>query len=186
LIHVLCRRNLNTVSCVHKRTRACVCIRYCKGNGFAWIPDLDSLFDWNPHASKCDMNAEMLGDAFKITGAIYGCFFIAGLLAPTENIFWLASFVQVGVLALTAQYWLARFGFGPFLRTFDLVYVQIGLVIYSVKVAVDTAMIKTKYWSGDRDVVSHALTQLTNILQLFIRVITILAEINKEAKRKRN
>lgn len=158
----------------------------CKGSGFSWIPDLDSFFDWNPQASKCDLNAQLVSDAFTITAAIYGCFFVAGLLAPTENIFWLASFVQIGVLALTAQYWLARLGFGPFLHSFDLIYVQVGLVIYSVKVAVDTAMIKIKYESGDRDVVSHALTQLTNILQLFIRIITILAEISKEAKKKRN
>jgi FtsH-binding integral membrane protein len=71
---------------------------------------------------------------------------------------------------------------------FDVMYVQMGLVIYCVKVYVDTEEIYERVRKGDRDVISHSLKIFFNFLQIFIRIITILAKIaaenDKEEKKK--
>ena len=47
---------------------------------------------------------------------------------------------------------------------FNLIYVQIGLFIYCIKVYVDTQQIYERVAENDQDVISHALQVFFNIM----------------------
>jgi FtsH-binding integral membrane protein len=55
-----------------------------------------------------------------------------------------------------------------------------------VKIAVDTQIIIAKFeQENDKDVISHALTMLLNILHVFIRIIKVLAKMQAAKKKVR-
>ena len=82
---------------------------------------------------------------------------------------------------MTFSYWFTRIGWTSH-ESFDLIYVRGGLVAFVLKVGVDVQIIIEKAESGDRDVVSHALTMVLNFLNIFIRVIVQLAKLSKKKK----
>ena len=69
------------------------------------------------------------------------------------------------------------FNFGK--AAFDLIYIQIGLAVYCAKIFVDTQELYEQATHGKRDVVSHALRMLMNILHLFIRIIKLTVKALK-------
>lgn len=160
----------------------------CRGTGWGGIPDLD-LFDLFSNQNKCQLFEEVLFSSLLLTAGTYGCFFLAAMLAPTGSAQIFAPMVTCGTFLLSMTYWASR-AFG-WMGTdgFEILYVQVGLAVYCVKVYVDTQDIYYRVANkGERDVISHALVIFFNILHLFIRIITIIAKVmaaNAEAEKNK-
>lgn len=160
--------------------------KLCYETGWNGVADKNWLHDMIADGipPKCDITNTIILEAFELTAMIYSGFVLAAVLAPTKSLFWLISFVQVSLLALTAQYWLSRLGFTFFVNTFDLVNVRCGIALFAIKTAVDTQIIISKHDSEtDRDIVSHALTMMMNFLNLFVRIVRILGTMAAKAKK---
>jgi FtsH-binding integral membrane protein len=156
----------------------------CKGNGSEMFRSFDILSLMHNNVHNCPAFDEMLYSAFVLTALCYACFFLTAILAPPGRAQYLAPLVTCGIFILSGTYWLSRiFGFMGS-DGFDVMYVQMGLVIYCVKVYVDTEEIYERVRKGDRDVISHSLKIFFNFLQIFIRIITILAKIAAEKDKK--
>ena len=96
--------------------------------------------------------------------------------------------ISVGLWITFASYVLVRL---EWIRksAFDAVYIRGGLVLYALKTAYDTAVMRAEIEAtvdkGEQaDVLNLALTQMLNFLQLLIRVVTILADAKKSSKKR--
>ena len=150
----------------------------CKGSGWSLVPDLDWFREISPRL--CQLFEEVLYSSLALTAGAYGCFFVAATMAPPGSAQKWAPFVVCGLYILSMTYWVSLLFGWMGSEGFQLIYVQIGLVIYCIKVYVDTQDIYERVEKGERDVISHALVVLLNILHLFIRIIKAYAKIKKK------
>ena len=140
----------------------------CKGDGLSFFPDLD-FFRPVSNQNVCKLFEEVLYSSLLLTAGAYACFFVAATVSPPGNAQVFAPFVVCGLYILSLTYWVsAAFGWMGS-EGFDIIYVQMGLVVYCIKVYVDTQEIYERVAKGERDVVSHALKVFLNICHLFIR-----------------
>jgi hypothetical protein len=124
--------------------------------------------------------------AFALTGGLYAAFAAAALLAPPRG----GSGAQLAASALAVGAWLllgahvcTRMGWAAGLAA-D-VYVRLGVIVYAGRVYFDTHTLAQRVRTeGDCDVVGHAVSIVANTLQLFIRVIKLLAEHMAKQKRE--
>jgi FtsH-binding integral membrane protein len=124
--------------------------------------------------------------AFALTAGLYVAFAAAALLSPPRG-----STAQLAATALAVGAWIlfgaqfcTRMGWASDLAA-D-VYVRLGVVVYAGRVFFDThALAERVRAEGDCDVVGHAVNIVANTLQMFIRVIKLLAEhMAKQKKRE--
>ena len=163
----------------------------CQGSGWSAIPDQDwlgSFFSLSGKGANCSGNAgtQLVWQALGLTSVLYSSFAFAGFLAHKKGIklFWMASLFQCAFWILSFSYWFTRMGWTSH-ESFDLIYIRGGLVVFVLKTCFDVQGIIEKSESGDRDVVSHSLTMVLNFLNLFIRVITLLAKMAANGKKKK-
>ena len=90
---------------------------------------------------ECD-GGGLVWEAFVLTAGIYGCFVVGAVLSSKRSFNWLASFISVGLWVMGFTYLFARFGWISY-KSFDLVYVRGGLVLYAAKTGYDTQPVKT-------------------------------------------
>ena len=93
----------------------------------------------------------------------------------------LASLVQ-GMIMYRIFGWL--FGW----QTYNLTYLLFGLLIGCLYIIYDTQMIVERAERGDKDEISHAMILFVDLFELFIRILQILLELqkNEEAKKKKD
>lgn len=128
--------------------------------------------------------------AFVLTAGLYGAFAAASLYAPLAgsgsgraSAQLLASALAVGAWVLLGSQLCMRMGWSAGLAT-D-VYVRLGVLVYAVSTYMDTRKLAERVRAeGDCDVVGHAVTIVGNILNLFIRVITVLAEMSASQQQR--
>ena len=161
----------------------------CPGPGWSWFPDADFLLRWSGgmNSKSCGMLNPMITSAFSYTAGIYFCFSAAALLGNRNNkiLMYVSSILFAGSWVMWGSYLLARFGLASD-AVFDAVYIKLGLVLYSLKVWFDTyAMVGEIESSSDVDVLNLALSALLNFLQIFIRVIQLLASMKKDERKRR-
>jgi FtsH-binding integral membrane protein len=155
------------------------------------VPDLD-FFSSVLHArsESCSLINDLIVEALAYTAGIYLCFAGAALVSPRRYAWpaWAATAISVGLWITFASYVLVRL---EWIRksAFDAVYIRGGLVLYALKTAYDTAVMRAEIEAtvdkGEQaDVLNLALTQMLNFLQLLIRVVTILADAKKSSKKR--
>ena len=123
--------------------------------------------------------------AFALTAGLYVSFALAGLLASRRDVARVAAvllplcWIVFGV-QLCAAFGLAGVGLA------DALYIRLGLLVYAGRVFVDTSEVAARVRdTGDADVVGHAVDITAGALHMFIRIITILAELKaKEEERE--
>lgn len=130
----------------------------------------------------CTIVHPLVKSAFLLSAGLYAGFTVAALFSKPGWRMRLGSIVSAGLWVLFGTYLLARLGWIDDL-TFDLLYIRGGLVIYAMKVLVDTEIICDKARAGDWDVLGQAIGTLLNFLEVFIRVLEMLA-VSKRDKRK--
>ena len=64
--------------------------------------------------------------------------------------------------------------------TFGLGYLMIGLFIACLYIIYDTQMIVERAERGDKDVPAHTMLLFIDLFELFIRILQILMELNKD------
>ena len=124
--------------------------------------------------------------AFALSAGLYAAFAAAALVAPPQR----GQGRSLAAAAVAAGTWLligaqlcSRFGVASELAA-D-VYVRLGLLVYAGRIYFDTGALAERVRSeGDADVVGHAVNVVANTLQLFIRIITVLAEHLAKKKRE--
>ena len=73
-------------------------------------------------------------------------------------------------------------------RTYNLTYLLFGLLIGCLYIIYDTQMIVERAERGDKDEISHAMILFVDLFELFIRILQILIELqkNEEGKKKKD
>ncbi len=69
--------------------------------------------------------------------------------------------------------------------TFGLTYMMFGLLIACLYIIYDTQIIVEKAERGDKDVPTHTMMLFIDLFQLFIKIIQILMELNKDKENER-
>jgi hypothetical protein len=161
----------------------------CPGPGWSWLPDADFLLRWSGglRSQSCGMLNPMIMNAFVYTAGIYFCFAAAALLGNRNGrtLMYVSSIIFAGSWVMWGTYALSRFGFASD-AVFDAVYVRAGLVLYSLKVWYDTTRLVDEIESSsDVDVLNLALSAMLNFLQIFIRVIQLVASMKKDERKRR-
>lgn len=65
-------------------------------------------------------------------------------------------------------------------RTFNLTYLMFSLFLACLYIIYDTQMIVERSELGDKDVISHAMLLFVDLFELFIRILQILIELQKQ------
>jgi hypothetical protein len=161
---------------------------YCAGQGWSSIPNIDFLGRWLGRASvnTCSMTHPLVKTAFLYTTGIYASFSVAALVGSRNNrwLMYVGSLVLAGSWIMWGTYILARMGVVAD-KVFDAVYVKAGLVLYALKTWYDTYVMASEIESSDDpDVLNLALNQLLNFLQIFIRVVSLLADAKKKKEKE--
>jgi hypothetical protein len=156
------------------------------GSGFSLFPDMDFLSKYmggNNSSNYCSSKEaySLIFEAIATTAGIYFCFAFASYLSPGWSKF-------VGLV--TAGFWV-QFASSLFAlmglisnQAFEDIYVKGGLILYSLKVMVDTDILLENARKGYMDVVGSACNTMMNILHLLIRVVTILGDLKKKKKNR--
>lgn len=131
---------------------------------------------------NCDVTHSFVNEALQVTAAIYAAFSISAFVMPTRTLVYVGAFSAIGIMCLWADYLLAQLGFSVFNSVLLLKHLKLGIVIFGAKTAWDTHMILEDYDMGRRDVLNHAVEALINFLNLFIRVIKLMAELSKKTR----
>ena len=74
--------------------------------------------------------------------------------------------------------WLFGFQF------YNITYLMFGLLTACLYIIYDTQIIIERAERGDRDVISHTMTLFIDLFDLFIRILKILIELQKDNKKK--
>jgi len=129
--------------------------------------------------------------AFVLTAGLYAAFAAASFAAPlagsgsgraTAQL--IATALAIGTWVLLGSQLCMRMGWSTGLAT-DI-YVRVGVLVYAVSTYMDTRKLAERVRTeGDCDVVGHAVTIVGNILNLFIRVVTLLAEQTAAEKQRK-
>jgi Bax inhibitor 1 len=85
----------------------------------------------------------------------------------------IATMVQVMVLYRLIS-WFTGYG------TFGLTYMMISLFIACLYIIYDTQVIVERAERGDKDVPTHTMMLFIDLFDLFIRILQILMELNKD------
>ena len=70
-------------------------------------------------------------------------------------------------------------------RTYNLTYLMFGLLIGCLYIIYDTQMIVERAENGDKDEISHAMILFVDLFELFIRILQILIELQKNEDNKK-
>ena len=73
-------------------------------------------------------------------------------------------------------------------NTYNLTYLLFGLLIGCLYIIYDTQMIVERAERGDKDEISHAMILFVDLFELFIRILQILIELqkNEDGKKKKD
>ena len=118
--------------------------------------------------------------AFVATTCVFACFTASALLS--KNQVYLALGGTLGS-CVTFMFCLNLFSglFGGYVMAFNI-NLYFGLVVFCGYVLYDTQLIVARAQAGDRDVVGHALELFIDFIQIFVRILIILAKNSAQKK----
>jgi len=138
--------------------------------GFGLGPLLQAVIDINPG---------IIPTAFLGTSVIFVCFTLAALYSQRRSFLYLGGILMSGLSMLCMILFINIF-LGSYLAyQFELYF---GLVVFCGFILFDTQLIVEKFNCGDSDYVWHSIDLFLDFVNIFRRLLIILA--NKEKKRK--
>jgi len=123
------------------------------------------------------LNNALVYDSFTLTTILFVIFSIVGTLATPGILFLALSAIGIGG---TVMFWTAiasLFGLTSLLA-FNAAYINLGLIVASCYIVIDTWRINEEAKRGVRDVIEHSLTLLTDFITVFIRILYLLSRKN--------
>lgn len=144
---------------------------FCTGLGLG--PLMENVIQIDP---------SIVPTAFLATCLIFVCFTLSALLAKERSYLYLGGMLS-SCLTVMCLLGLANIFFGSYL----IYKVQLygGLMLFSAFILYDTQLIIAKKKNGDNDFVWHSVDLFLDFINIFRRLMIILAD-NKESKKKRN
>lgn len=138
--------------------------------GFSLGPLLDVVIDINP---------SIIPTAFLGTCVIFVCFTLAALYSERRSFLYLGGILMSGLSMLCMILFINIF-LGSYLAfQFELYF---GLVLFCGFILFDTQLIVEKFELGDNDYLWHSIDLFLDFINIFRRLLIILA--SKEKKRK--
>jgi len=123
--------------------------------------------------------AQTVTVAFLATVIVFGCFSLMALLSPRRSWLYLGGFLMSCLFNLLLFGCLNIFLGSSFLFSIEL---NLGLLLFVGFVIFDTQLIVEKAAAGNKDYVLHALELFLDFLNIFVRLLIILAKKNKSSK----
>jgi len=131
------------------------------------------------------INPGVIVTAFMATCMIFGSFTLAALYAPDRKFLYLGGIL---LSTLSTMFWLslANIFLGSALLFNGMLYV--GLVVMCGFVLYDTQMIIEKCRRGDKDYIWHSVDLFIDFVDIFRRLLIILAmkDANRDNKKRRD
>lgn len=144
---------------------------FCTGLGLGPLMDIVMKID-----------ASIIPTAFFYTTLIFFCFTLSALWAKERFYLYLGGWLMSG-LSILCFLSLANLFLGA--RLLFQVELYGGFVLFCFFVAYDTQLIVHKHKQGDKDFVWHSIDLFLDFVQIFRRILIILAQ-KEDSKKKRN
>lgn len=127
-----------------------------------------------------DLDPWILVHAFVVSVVVFGCFTAMAFLMD-ENVH-----IQIAGTLASGLTWLAICGFANIFFGSELLFnIQLygGLALFCGFVVYDTQLITEKFKEGDEDYLAHAMRLFMDFLEIFVRIVIILAKQKKKNKK---
>jgi FtsH-binding integral membrane protein len=130
-------------------------------------------------AAVANIDPSIIPTAFLASCAIFGSLSLAALLAERRSMLFLGGFLLSGLNMLVMMLF-----FNIFLGSYMVFQLDLygGLLLFCGFVLFDTQLIVERYNNGDDDYIRHSLNLFLDFINIFRRLLIILA--SKEKKRK--
>jgi FtsH-binding integral membrane protein len=125
---------------------------------------------------------ELILQAVLYTATAFTCFSLISLYSKRRSFLFVGGIIMSllqGMLMYRLTGWL--FGW----KTYNLAYLMFGLLIGCLYIIYDTQMIVERAERGDSDVITHTMVLFVDLFELFIRILQILIELQKQEENKK-
>ncbi|XP_039252119.1 putative Bax inhibitor 1 [Styela clava] len=127
------------------------------------------------------INPQIVVTAFMTTSVIFACFTLAALYAQRRSLLYLGGICGSGLTMLLFASLLNIFVGSTLLFQANL---YIGIAIFSGFILYDTQLIVEKHVNGDNDYIWHSVDLFLDFINLFRRIMILLASNENKNKRK--
>ena len=111
------------------------------------------------------------------TGTAFTSFSLISLLSKRRSYIFLGSIIVTmiqGLMLYRLIGWIAGYS------VYGLPYLMMGLFVACLYIIYDTQIIVERAESGDKDVPTHTMMLFIDLFELFIKILQILIELNKD------
>ena len=127
---------------------------------------------------------EIVMQAVLYTASAFTSFSLISLLSKRRSMLFVGGIIVTlvqGMLLYRLFAWLSG------TPAFGLTYLMFGLLTACLYIIYDTQMIVERAERGDKDVIGHTMILFVDLFELFIKILQILIELQKnEEKKKKN
>lgn len=123
-----------------------------------------------------EVEPQILVQALVYTGAAFTSFSLISLCSKRRSYLFLGGIIATIIQALILNNlirWITGYGF------YGMPYLLTGLFLSCLYIIYDTQVIIERAERGDKDVPTHTMMLFIDLFDLFIRIIKILMELNK-------
>ena len=124
-----------------------------------------------------DVNPEIVMQAVTYTGAAFTSFSLISLLSKRRSMLFVGGII---VCLIQGLFFYRLFGWLLGYTFYNLTYLMFGLLTACLYIIYDTQIIIERAEHGDKDVISHTLVLFVDLFDLFIRILKILIELQKD------
>jgi FtsH-binding integral membrane protein len=129
------------------------------------------------------INPGVIVSAFFATCVLFGCFTFAALYAPNRKFLYLGG---VLMSLITTMFWMTLFNLFFGSRMIFQLNLYVGLAVMCGFVLYDTQLIIEKRRRGDADYIWHSVDLFIDFLDIFRRLVVILASKEERREKKRD
>lgn len=155
------------------KTRLGLLLGFAGCSGLSTGPLMDIVYRIDP---------SIIVSAFMGTCVIFGCFTLAALYAPDRKFLYLGGLLMS---ALSTLLWMSLFNLLFASRFIFQMNLYLGLLVTCGFVLYDTQLIIEKRRRGDTDYVWHAVDLFIDFMDIFRRLMIILAQKESNSNKKR-
>lgn len=128
------------------------------------------------------INPAIILNAFLGTCVIFACFTVAALYAPNRKYLYLGG---VLMSAISTMFWMTLFNLFLGSRFLYQINLYVGLIVMCLFVLYDTQLIIDRRSQGDTDYIWHSVDLFIDFIDIFRRLLIILAQKENNSNKKR-
>jgi FtsH-binding integral membrane protein len=128
------------------------------------------------------IDPSIIMSAFMGTCVIFGCFTLAAIYAPDRKFLYLGGILMS---VLSTMFWMSILNLFMGSRVLFQANLYVGMVVMCLFVLYDTQIIMEKRRMGDTDYIWHAVDLFIDFIDIFRRLVIILAQKEQNSNKKR-